>query len=337
MYSNILVKALNWIGDAVMASPFFESLKKGNNSTKITVISRPWTATIYRRIPFVDEVIECDDKKNKLEFIKILRKRKDNFDLAITLPKSFGSAILLKLAGQKNISGFATQYRNFLLDKPVKLTEDLKKKHQVYLHLALAYSNGGAILEKPKLSLTLDTTIEQAVKKKWLGGLTNPKYLLINPGAAFGPAKRWKPEYFADVITQVCSKTNASVIIIGSAKEFEIAENIRFFIKDKQLQILNLAGATTLDELIVLINNSHCFLTNDSGPMHIAAALNVKQVALFASTNPITTGPFSDKAQVISSGIACAPCIKRTCKFGTYECFNLIKTEKVVEKILEIW
>ncbi|MBP7652574.1 lipopolysaccharide heptosyltransferase II, partial [Candidatus Dependentiae bacterium] len=268
MDSRIVVKGLNWIGDAVMSSPFFESLKKSDPEIKITVISRPWVAEVYKNNNYIDTVIEIDDKKNKIGLIKYLREQK--FENGILLPKSLSSAIIFKLGNVKKISGWATQYRKFFLSNPVKLTEKIKSQHQVFLHLELAYANFGKKIDTPKIFLNTIEEIDSAVKKKWFI-FNNKKYLGINPGAAFGPAKRWLPEYFAEVINYFCLKnTNIIPVLFGSKNEVSIGDNILRSV-DRKINLINLIGKTSLQELFSSIKLCSFFLTNDSGPMHIAA------------------------------------------------------------------
>ncbi len=328
MSKKIIVKGLNWIGDAVMASPFFKSLKDGLPDSEISVLARPWTAEVYKTNPYIDEVISVDDKKEKFAALKILNSRK--FDIGILLPKSLSSALLFKFGGVDYISGWDTQLRGYLLANKLKLTDELKKKHQVFLHLELAYANGGKIIANPKLILNTRPETDEFVKNEWFKENTN--YFGINSGAAFGPAKRWLPEYFAQVINYMHKNYNYKPVLFGAENErnivLEIIKNI-----DTDIEYINLTGRTNLQQLFSSIKQCGLFLTNDSGPMHIAAALNVPQAAIFGSTNSVTTGPFSENAIVVESNIECAPCIEKRCKFNTYECMKIIKPEKVINEL----
>ncbi|HPN30873.1 MAG TPA: lipopolysaccharide heptosyltransferase II [bacterium] len=327
MAERIIVKGLNWIGDAVMSSPFFESLKKGNPKSSIVVLSRPWTAEIYKNNRYIDKVVEIDDKKNKIEAIKFLKKEK--FDAGILLPKSLSAALLFKLGNVKKISGWSAQFRNFIISNPVSLTKNLKSIHQVYLHLELAYANSGVKLEKPEIFLDTSKSTDEQIKKKYFNR-KNVFYLGINPGASFGPAKRWKPEYFADVINRLNSlDSNMTPVFFGSSNEISISESIIKSL-NKKIEYVNLAGATTLQELFSAIKQCSYFLTNDSGPMHIAAALKIPLTAIFGSTNDKTTGPFSSNSIVVKSGAECSPCISKKCRFNTYKCMNDITPDMVL-------
>jgi len=329
--NNIVVKGLNWIGDAVISSPFFESLKLGRPDIRITVICRKWVAEVYKNNKFIDEIIELNDKTEKLQLMKLLRSRK--FEEGILLPKSLSSALLFKLGGVNKLYGYSAQFRRPLLFKYLNITDEILNKHQVFLYLELAYLCGGQKLANPRIFLDTHSEYDNAVSSKWL--TADKKYFGINSGAAFGPAKRWLPEYFAETITAIYSEYGYIPVLFGASNEKQIGELILNNL-NPEIPTLNLIGKTNLQELFSCIKHCSVFLTNDSGPMHIAAALGVPTVAIFGSTNDITTGPFSNNAIVLKSSEPCAPCIKRHCAYNTYACMKNIKPSDAVDKLKHI-
>jgi len=172
--------------------------------------------------------------------------------------------------------------------------------------------------------------IDEFVINNWLP--KDKKYFGINSGAAFGPAKRWRPDYFAKVINYISKKYDFIPVLFGAENERQIgAEILRNL--DDSIKAINLIGKTSLQQLFSAIKQCKLFLTNDSGPMHIAAAFDIPLVAVFGSTNAKTTGPFSDYAVVIEANIECSPCIEKTCKFNTYQCMKVITPELVIEAL----
>lgn len=330
---KIAVKGLNWIGDAVMSSPFFKSLKNGIPDSEITVIARSSTAEVYKCNPYIDKVIEINEKKNFFSAVSQLKKYE--FDEGILLPKSLTSALFFYLSGIKKLSGFKTQYRGLILKNKIELSNDILQKHQVHLYLELAEKCGGNELSEIKLIFETSDEIDFSVEKKWLP--QNKKYIGINHGAAFGPAKKWLPEYFAKVINHFAGCYNFTPVIFGSANERDTADEIIRRISGN-IEIVDLCGKMNIRELFSCIKKCSLFITNDSGPMHIAAALNIPTTAIFGSTNHIKTGPFSGNSTSVYLNMPCAPCIKRNCRFGTYQCMLDIKPEKVIdaaEKLLK--
>ena len=328
---KIAVKGLNWIGDAVMSSPFFKSLKLGQPDFEITAIARQSTAEVYRNNPYIDKVIEINEKKNFFGSVSELRSF--GFNEGILLPKSLTAALFFYLAGIRELSGFNAQFRGIILKNKFEFSEQILSGHQVYLYLELAEKCGGAKISKPELILETSRDIDFDVEKKWMH--SDKKYLGINPGAAFGPAKRWMPAYFAETVNYFASKHNFTPVIFGASNERAAADEIINNISNKS-EYIDLCGKTTLQELFSCIKKCSLFITNDSGPMHIAAAVKTPLVAIFGSTNHIKTGPFSYNSKIIFAKLDCAPCIKRECKFNTYQCLKDIKPGSVISAAEEI-
>ncbi|MGH7990408.1 MAG: lipopolysaccharide heptosyltransferase II, partial [Limisphaerales bacterium] len=207
--------------------------------------------------------------------------------------------------------------------------------HQIheYLHLAAAI---GASLEPlaPKL-FAAPEEIENAKKKFGLKKITQPIFGL-NPGAEYGPAKRWPVERFIAAAKEIQQRTNCVWILFGGKNDLVIVNQIESAIGNRQSAIFNLAGKTSLRELMALLKFCHVLLTNDTGPMHVAAALGVPVVAIFGSTSPELTGPiFSSNSKILKPDAPCAPCFLRECPID-FRCMNGIEVERVVEAVFEI-
>ena len=325
----------NWIGDAVMALPALYSLREKFPFATITIIGLPHISELFYESPYVDEI-----RVYKKESPFSLRPRK--FDMALLLPNSFSSALLVLLAGIPLRCGYNRDGRGFLLNRPVRVTPQIKRVHQVeyYLHLVRSIEHvlGTEFNSIPNrmgalLFLSKDE-IRQA--KETLGKYQiTPEDLLIgiNPGATYGSSKRWYPERFSQVAAALVQKYHAKIILFGGPGERGIAEEI---IRASAPSLLNMAGQTTIRGLMALLSQCRLLITNDSGPMHIAAALGVPVAAIFGSTDPTITAPAGSRHVVIKKDVLCSPCFRRKCPTNL-ECMDLIRVEDVlggVEKIL---
>ncbi len=339
---KIVIRMPNWIGDAVMATPIPKSVAYLYPKAKIDVITRPWCADVFKNNPYINEIVIIDEKKSLKNYLKLIRHlKRQNYDLGILIPNSFNSALQFFLGKVKYRIGYNTDKRGFLLTLPVKVPENYKLMHysKYYLHL-LKYLGYNYETEEVKLQLYLS---EEEIKKtdkilKDLGIKKDDILIGINPCAAHGPAKRWYPENFAKVADKLIAKYKAKVFIFGSAREkiqsLEVQRSMHF-------KCYNLAGKTNLRLLAGIIRRLNLFITNDSGPMHIAAAFEIPTVAIFASTNINRSRPLNKNAIIITpeKKLECIPCMEKECPYGHYECLKSISVEKVykaAEKIIKI-
>jgi len=340
---NILVRGVNWIGDSVMTLPAMRALRKALPEAKISLLIKPWVAPVFENNPDIDEsIIYGDNHKGIIGKIKLSRTlSKKDFCGAVLLQNAFDAALITFLAGIKNRAGYKRDGRGFLLTAAVNVPPDEKKVHQIYYYLNLIEQLGLTVqYSTPYLHLTLD---ERLKARNLLGTVKRP-VLGINPGATYGSAKRWFPERFAEVANWFIQDTHGSVIIFGGKSEIDIADEIykkmypNFRTSDS---LVNMAGKTSLRELISLISECDVFLTNDSGPLHIAYAVRTPLVALFGSTDPELTGPppemNGDSHVVIIPDLPCRPCFERTCKNNDMKCMYAIASDDVyygIKKIL---
>lgn len=309
---------------------------------------KPWVADIFRERPDINEIILYDDQFNnvigKFKLAGLLRSK--GFDIAILLQNAFDAALITWLSRIPERIGYATDMRGFLLTKAIPIRETLtgyKKKHQVYYYLNLlkeAFNIETQDIE-PLIYLA-DEEVHKARNRINSSFLTSDSSIVgINPSAIYGFAKRWLPEKFAELIKRIINELNGRVILFGSKSEVGITNDI--FNKSTARYppivtnyLLNMAGKTTLRELIALISECDAFVTNDSGPMHIASALHIPVIAIFGSTDPLATAPLGEGHKVIRKDIQCSPCLKRKCPEGHFRCMTEISVEDVFTALKEI-
>ncbi len=335
---KIIVRGTNWIGDAVMSLPAISSLKKCFPHARIDVAARRWSAPVYNYSPHTDNVLEIEKTSgiNCLgTLIKVSKKiREIGYDLAVAFPNSFESALLFKLAGVREVVGYNTDFRSVILTKAVDVPRDKKEKHEVFYYLNLIEKTFAHRCEglggKPKIGFSIPgTDLEKAERKLKDFGWKGARPLIgINPGAAYGPAKCWPSQKYKELSEKLVRVfPRGKIIVFGTDKERKTGEQI---CKSLGRQGINLCGQTSLSEAICIISLLDLMVTNDSGLMHVAAACNIALVALFGSTNPVTTGPFSEKAAVIHHALACSPCLSRQCK-RDFICMQGITVKEVFE------
>ncbi|MFH1146435.1 MAG: lipopolysaccharide heptosyltransferase II [Pseudomonadota bacterium] len=334
---NILVRCTNWVGDCIMTTPALKVIRENFPSARISALAKPWVRDVLVANPSVDEVISYGDEyrglKGQMRLAGELSLK--GFDLAILLQNAFEAAWITRLAGIPRRAGYNTDARSLLLTHKVVLKKETRKIHQVYYYLRMLEGLGLDITgREPELFLQPQNSDALSIERILIEERAGHKPFLIgiNPGAAYGPAKRWLPEYFLEVIRRLVKATGCKVIIFGTKADYGIGEEARLASPDR---VLNLAGRTTLGEAIAAIAQCRVFVTNDSGLMHVGAALNVPLVAIFGSTNPVTTGPFSRRARIIRKEFDCSPCLKTVCP-SDFRCMKSIRPEEVFDAVVKL-
>ncbi|MBS1112060.1 MAG: ADP-heptose--LPS heptosyltransferase [Nitrospirae bacterium] len=341
---RILIRGVNWIGDAVITLPAIRSIRRAFPNAQISLLVKPWVAEIFKGSPDIDEIILYDEQYKgvigKLKLVRTLRRKK--FDKAILLQNAFDAALIAWLAGIPERIGYNRDFRGFLLTKAVPVKNDAAGEHQVHYYLSLIKEAGiNPVTAEPYIYLS-DEEREHARALLNPSPITHhPSPLIgINPGATYGSAKRWPAENFAELIRTIINELDGRVLIFGSPTEAEIADEIlkKLETRDSELKthILNMTGKTNLRELTALISECDAFVTNDSGPMHMAAALHVPTVALFGSTDSSATGPFGDGHKVITKKLSCSPCLERECPEGHLKCMTEISPEEVFSALKDL-
>jgi heptosyltransferase-2 len=340
---NLLVRGVNWIGDSVMSLPALKALRKAMPEAKISLLVKPWVSPLFEKDPNIDEIIIYGDEykgiMGKIKLSRMLNKKK--FCSAILFQNAFDAALITFFSGIKERAGYNMDSRGPLLTTAVPVPQNKGKVHQINYYLNLLDKLGiNAGYSDPYISLTLDERLEA---RKFLQDMKRP-ILGINPGATYGSAKRWFPERFAEIANWFISDTGGSAIIFGGKSEVDIADEIyKKAIPEFRTShsLISFAGKTSLRELISLISECDVFLTNDSGPLHIAYAVRTPMVAIFGSTDPVLTGPPTGGDEnnhvVIKPDLSCSPCFERTCKNNDMRCMYAILSDDVyygIKKIL---
>ena len=329
---NILIRGTNWIGDAVMTLPAVHAIRNTFPEARIAILAKPWVAEIFNLCPDVDEVIVFQSPgihsgiAGKLRLAKELKARK--FDVAILLQNAIEAAIITWLAAIPVRAGYNSDGRGLLLTHSVQRTEAVRRVHQIQYYLEMVKSLG-CLSAEADVHLhpgnEYDNLSEKILSEHGIGreGLI----VGLAPGAAYGPAKRWLPERFAAVSDRLIEDISAQVILFGSNEDRKSVDLVQ---QNANHRFINLAGKTNLKEAIAAISRCSLFISNDSGLMHIAGALNIPTVAIFGSTNPVTTSPVGDRSVVIYKGASCSPCLKDTCPTD-FKCMEMISVEEVCE------
>ena len=335
---SILIIAPNWIGDAVMTQPLLASLKKQYPESNIDVLASSWVAPIYRACSEVHEVIEARFEHKQLQWglrkhiAKTLAAKK--YQACFVLPNSFKSALIPWLANIPFRVGYRGELRfgliNVAQDNPSKVNRPPMVEHYLALSQLLNEERAASTVSSLVPKLNVSITAEQSVQAKLLNAKIEPTNIYVMcPGAEYGPSKRWPTGHFAQLAQKlITSNPNSQIILLGSKGDHALAQEIHSQSK-QDARIHNWCGDTSLDEAIALISVSKAVISNDSGLMHIAAALKTPQVAIFGSSDPSHTPPLSDKAKVIWLNLPCSPCHKRECPLGHLKCLNDIMPEQV--------
>jgi len=320
--SRVLVRAPNWVGDVVLTLPALRDVRRAFPASRLEVLARPWVAGLYAAVPEIDGVVESH---GTLADAAAVRGR---YDVGLLLPNSFASAFTLWRAGIPERWGYATDARGVLLTRSSRVSASLGGRSQVYYYRAMLEGLGLAVSGPPDASLACPEA--WAERGRALLGSPGP-WIGINPGAAYGTAKRWPPERFAAAAALVARRSGAQVAIVGSAAERPLAEAIAAQLGGAARV---LCGETTLADLVGVLRELRLLLTNDSGPMHLAAALGVRCVALFGPTDPRRTAPAGEGHRVLYTDRWCSPCFRRRCPLLHHRCLRDIGVDAVAAAAL---
>jgi len=325
---KIVVRMPNWIGDAVLALPVFDALKAGLPEAEIWAAATAPVNGLFSPGHAVKGVVDLP----AVHDLKTLREgsarlKAHRFDAGLLLANSFASALLFYAAGIRERWGYAGDGRKLLLSRSVSRRngEGLPPRHQRDYYLDLV-SGLGFNPASPEIDLHLAPAEKDAAARTLAEAGRDPArpVVVFNPGAAFGPAKRWPADRFATLAGMFQDRMNAEILIVGSADDAPAAAVISAALRRPPI---NLIGKTSLRELMGLISLGRLFVTNDTGPMHIASALGVPVVAVFGPTDPLVTGPLRKPAAVLRKDVPCRPCLYRSCPYD-HRCMTRIDPEE---------
>ncbi len=337
---KIMVRATNWIGDAVMSLPALEALRARFPRAEIVLVAKPWVSELYRHHPAVNRQIVYDpdgEHQGPGGFRKLIHAlRAERFDAAILFQNAFHAAWMAWRAGIPVRIGYARDGRRALLTEAIEVPPPAALGHQAYTYMHLLFRAG--LIEKPEplpeLRLVVDASEKAwALKHLALLGLDGPRFLVgLNPGATYGPAKRWLLDRYAALADRLVGALHADVLIFGSHAERPLAEGVARTMKHTPTIV---AGETTLRQLIALLGQCHLVVSNDSGPMHLAAALGLPLVAIFGSTDEHATGPLGRRARVVKHPVPCSPCGLRECPID-FRCMQGVTVEDAYRATMEL-
>jgi len=301
---KIIIRAPNWIGDSTLALPAMANLKRNFPESELWVAANEWVRDLFRVENYLQGIIPLPQQNNLKNLCLSAQKlRRFNFDLGILLTNSFGSALLFYLAKIPQRWGY-------------------KKDGRVLSGLGLKnYST--------ELNLSLDRQ-EVARVKEWFESLSidsKRPLVIFNPGAFYGPAKRWPASKYSELASLLQEKNRAQILIIGSETEIPLAERIAMDMRERPFI---LAGQTSLSQLAAILSLGSVFISNDSGPMHMANALKIPVIALFGPTEPLRTGPYQNPYILFHKGAPCWPCLYRECPYD-HRCMVSITAHEVFE------
>ncbi|MGC1107510.1 MAG: lipopolysaccharide heptosyltransferase II [Candidatus Acidiferrales bacterium] len=314
---RILVRATNWVGDAIMSIPALYAIRQRWPEAQITILARPGVAALYSGQPFVDRVKVLDvASRSPMAMERAARElREEQFDCAILLPNAFSAAWLVWRAKIPQRIGYARDGRGVLLSKAVAVPRTGEiPAHEMFYYLELLRRAGWleSIPDVTQISLNLSAGTVKAAEARLREAGVRPeaKRIALAPGAAYGSAKCWPPERFAVVADALVDEFGADVILFGARSELEICRQIADRMHHHPII---LAGQTSIGELPALFSQCSLFVGNDSGAMHVAAAVGVPVVAVFGSTDPQGTAPVTSQWKLVQHPVACSPCFLREC------------------------
>lgn len=341
-FSRILVRATNWVGDAVMSLPALHAIRERFPRAHISVLARPWVADLYEDEPFADRVVRLTaargarDPLGKLRTARMLRQ--ERFDCAILLQNAFEAALLAWLAGIPRRIGYSRDGRAPLLTDPIPVpTSGEIPRHERFYYLAML-ERAGIIDRLPSdapISLSRSADLHARGAQRLAETGLRPPVIGISPGAAFGSAKRWLPERFTEAGAGLAREIGASVAVFGSETERNLCQQVAQGIQEQGAQVHNFAGETSLGAFIELAAGCALYLTNDSGAMHVTSALGVPAVAVFGPTDETATGPAGPLTTVVRENVDCSPCLLRECPID-HRCMVRVSAATVVRTALEI-
>lgn len=331
MPKKILVRAPNWIGDAVMAIPTLSALRARFPESRITLLAKPPVAALFEHHPTIDRLFVYESPGPHAGLVGLWRLvrsiREGRFDLAFLLQNAFEAALITAAAGIPRRVGYAADGRRFLLTQSLEKESAPRHQREAYLYLMRLLGPVEASERKPFLVIT-EKERQAASDLLFSEGIARWDQVIgINPGAAYGSSKRWDAARFAAAADRLQERHPVKVLIFGGPAEVALAEEVR---RNMKRPATIVAGKTTVRMMLALIARCRLFITNDSGPMHIASAFGVPVVAVFGPTDPEATSPAGEDDLIIRNKVDCAPCTHRECPID-HRCMTGVSVDAVVE------
>jgi len=328
---KILIIGPSWVGDMVMMQSLCMKLKQKDPDVLIDVVASAWSLPVLKRMPEVRHAITLDMQHGKFGFGNRWRLGKrlssEGYCRAIVVPRTFKSALVPLIAGIPIRTGYRGEMRYLLLNDIRRLDKDrFTQTVQRYVALALERE----LKATPSVSFPgLEVSVEGRDQLVARFGLKTVNLVALLSGAEYGSAKQWPPEYYAEVGTAL-SENGAQVVILGSEKDNLVGERI---VSYSGGALMNLCGKTSLEEVVDLLSLCRVAVTNDSGLMHVAAAVGTRVIAIYGSSTPDYTPPLTDRASILCQRLDCSPCFDRECRFGHTKCLTGISPRQVLQQL----
>ena len=333
---KILVREVNWVGDAVLTLPALDALDRRFPEAEIVVLGRPWVAGLFGGQRSVDRVLAYESAgaraglRGRWALAQSLRR--EGFDLALVLPNSFHAAVVPWLARIPDRVGYPTDGRRVLLTHPVTADARAGERHQVFRYLGLVRALGGDGEALPRLAVAADAirAAEELVARQ--GADAGATWIAVNPGSVYGSAKRWPAERFAAVADALAARRGARVLLIGSRGEMAVLRSVARAMREPAVV---LGGQTEIGALPGLLRRARLLVTNDTGAMHVAAAAGTPVLAIFGPTDLDATGPLGPRCRTVRFPVPCSPCLLRECPID-HRCMTGITVDEVVRAAEEL-
>ena len=332
---RVVVRGTNWVGDSIMTIPALRALRRILPDASITLAVRPGAKGIFSEVDFIDDVLVYDRRNAFSVFGQVREWKKREFDLAVLFQNAFEAALIPFLAGVPVRLGYATESRQAMLTHPLPLPDWRSTKHEVFYYLYLItaleqmlFRTSTVCEGDPDVSLSIsESRKSEASELLRSHGVSEEKSVVaICPGSINSRAKRWPAEAYAALADRLIDDRR-NVVLIGSKDEIDVTNEVAQRMRHRPVV---LTGKTTLDQITAVLGLVDLVVTNDTGPAHIAAALGCPTIVIFGPTNPLTTRPFSPKAEIIRHPPDCAPCMLRDCPID-HRCMTAITVDEVFE------
>jgi heptosyltransferase-2 len=335
---KILVRVPNWLGDAILCLPALGAVRARFPQAEIVVLARASVAELFGSVPGVNRVLVFDHRGRHAGFFGLLRLagelRREQFDLAVLFQNAFRAALLAFLAGIPRRLGYRRDARGPLLTHAVRLPRRGEiPPHETYYYQELLRRAGWfealTMVEHIRLEPPPAAVEKMRARLRELGleinGADRRRLVVLAPGAAYGSAKCWLPERFAELADRLVERRNAAVLLCGTSAEAALGEAIASRMRARPVSLI---GQTTLEEFLGLLANVDLFIGNDSGAMHLAAGLGLLQVIVFGPTDEAGTGPLNARARLVKQPVSCSPCFLRHCPVD-HRCMTRVEVDAV--------
>ena len=335
--ARILVKEVNWLGDVVMSLPALRAIRRAWPDAHLAVLIKKELASFFDGARWIDEVIPYSVGRGLSGFFDRRRIvgeiRSRRFDLGVSFPNSFESALWLTMAGVRRRAGFVADARGAMLTLKASPPPEAVTGHQANYWLAMVRATGVADGRADEFAIDVHGPSRQRMREWLAANRKRPEcpVFAIAPAAAYGPAKEWPAERYGALIDLLARREDAEIVLVGAPSERAKCEEVA---AASSPGAMIAAGHTSIGELIALLSLCDGFIGNDSGCMHLAGALGIPTVAIFGSTNPARTGPMGPKTRVIYHQLECSPCLARTCRFGHYNCLTQIEPAEMADAMI---